>query len=124
MNRLPRAAALASALLFGAPAAHGQASPYWVTYAYDAGSGAWGLGWGRTDRDLTMSEALSRCGRPGCKLGNVTLARCIAVATGTSRGAGFGAANDAESAKAHALRFCRSGASGSTCEVSAVRCGG
>ncbi len=111
-------------MLAGATAAHGQAPQYWVTYAYDASTGVWGLGWGRTDRQLTINEALSRCARPGCKAGNVSLARCIAVATGTQRAPGFGTGNDAETAKTHALAFCRRGPAGSTCEVAAVRCGG
>jgi len=112
------------ALLAGTTAAQGQASRFWATYAYDASNGAWGLSWGRTDRQLAIDEALSRCARPGCKAGNVSLARCIAVATGTQRGPGFGTGNDAETAKSHALKYCRSGPAGSTCEVAAVRCGG
>ncbi|MBX9947243.1 MAG: DUF4189 domain-containing protein [Reyranella sp.] len=97
---------------------------YWVTYAYDASTGAWGLGWGRTDRQTTINEALSRCARPGCKVGTVTLARCVAVATGTQKGPGFGYANDSKTAQANALRFCQQGPAGSTCEGTAVRCGG
>ena len=126
MFRLSILAALFLSLVGGIGAAHAQAqSPqYWVTYAYDASTGAWGLGWGRTDRQTTINEALSRCAKPGCKVGNVTLARCVAVATGTQKPPGFGYANEAHTAKAHALRFCKQGAAGSTCEDTAVRCGG
>ena len=128
MFRLPVLAALLLALVGGVAAAQTKptAPPpqYWVTYAYDASTGAWGLGWGRTDRQTTINEALSRCAKPGCKVGNVTLARCVAVATGTQKPPGFGYANDAATAKANALRFCQQGAAGSTCEDTAVRCGG
>lgn len=121
MNRLLSTIALGAALIAGASVAHGQ-SQTWATYAYDSQTGRWGLSWGRTDRQTAINEALSRCAAAGCRAGNVVLARCIAVATGTSPGAGFGTANDAETAKGHALNFCRRGASGSTCEVDAVRC--
>lgn len=110
-------------MLVGLAAPQAQAPQYWATYAYDSTTGRWGLGWGRTDRQTTINEALSRCQSPGCKAGNVVLARCITVATGTSPGPGFGTANDPDTAKKHALSFCRRGASGSTCEVDAVRCG-
>jgi hypothetical protein len=96
----------------------------WVTYAYDAASGAWGLAWGKTDRQATINDALSRCAKPGCKAGNVTLARCIAAAQGTQKGVTFGSGNDADTAKTYALRFCQNTGAGSTCEVLAVRCAG
>lgn len=127
MLRLPILAILFLALLAGIAAAQTKpAAPqqYWVTYAYDAATGAWGLGWGKTDRQATINDALSRCAKPACKAGDVTLARCIASAQGTQKGVWFGAANDAETAKSQALRFCRSSAAGSTCEVLAVRCAG
>ncbi len=121
MNRLFCTIALGAALLAGATVAYGQVQT-WVTYAHDSQTGRWGLSWGRTDRQAAINEALSRCASAGCKVGNVQLYRCVAVATGTSPGPGFGYANDAETAKGHALTFCRRGASGSTCEVDAVRC--
>ena len=126
MFRLPALAALFGALIVGLGSAHAQnqAPQYWVTYAYDPSTGAWGLGWGRTDRQVTINEALSRCAKPGCKAGNVTLARCIAIAQGTQKGPGFGSGNDANTARANALRFCQQGPAGSTCEVTASRCGG
>ncbi|MCC8430935.1 DUF4189 domain-containing protein [Reyranella aquatilis] len=126
MFRFLALVALFSWLIAGAATAHAQnqAPQYWVTYAYDSSTGAWGLGWGRTDRQTTINEALSRCAKPGCKVGNVTLARCIAIAEGTQRGPGFGYGNDANSAKANALRFCQQGPAGSTCELTAWRCGG
>ncbi|MBL0898094.1 MAG: DUF4189 domain-containing protein [Reyranella sp.] len=95
----------------------------WVAYAYDTASGAWGLGWGKADRQATIDDALSRCSRAECKAGTAVLARCIAAAQGTQKGVGFGSGNDAETAKGHALRFCQRGGAGSTCEVLAVRCG-
>ncbi|MDI1284598.1 MAG: DUF4189 domain-containing protein [Reyranella sp.] len=93
----------------------------WVTYAYDAGSGAWGLAWGKTDRQATINDALSRCAKPGCKAGNVTLARCIASTQGTQKGVWFGSGNDADAAKSFTLRYCQNSGAGSTCEVLAVR---
>ena len=127
MFRLPILAILLLALLAGIAAA--QTKPTapqqcWVTYAYDAATGARGLGWGKTDRQATINDALSRCAKPGCRMGDVTLARYIASAQGTQKGVWFGAANDAETAKGHALRFCRKSAAGSTCEVLAMRCAG
>ncbi len=124
MLRLTALAALSLALFAGIAHAQNQGPQYWVTYAYDSSTGAWGLGWGRTDRQTTINEALSRCARPGCKASNVVLARCVAVATGTQKPPGFGYANDAATAKAQALRQCKQGAAGSTCEDTAVRCGG
>ena len=109
----------------GATVALAQGAPqYWVTYAYDGATGAWGLGWGRTDRQATINDALSRCAKPGCKAGNVTVARCIAASQGTQPGVWFGAGNEASTAKEAALGFCRKGGAGSTCEVLAVRCAG
>jgi hypothetical protein len=116
-------------LVLVAAAAAAQTKPaaepqYWVTYAYDAATGAWGLGWGKTDRQATINDALSRCAKPDCKAGNVSLYRCVAVATGTQKGPGFGYGNDAKTAQANALRFCQQGPAGSTCEGKAVRCAG
>jgi len=121
LNRLFHIVAFGAALLAGATAAHGQ-SQTWATYAHDSATGRWGLSWGRTDRQTAINEALSRCASAGCRAGNVVLARCIAVATGTQRGPGFGTGNNAETAKAYALQFCARGPAGSTCEVDAVRC--
>jgi hypothetical protein len=125
MLRLPILALLFLAMLAGIAVAQTKPTApqqYWVTYAYDAATGAWGLGWGKTDRQATINDALSRCAKASCKAGNVTLARCIASAQGTQKGVSFGAANDAETAKGHALRFCQNSGAGSTCEVLAVRC--
>lgn len=123
MIRSTVTALLLAASLAGAALA--QSGPqYWVTYAYDSSTKAWGLGWGKTDRQATINDALARCAKPGCKSGDVYLMRCIASAQGTQGGVAFGAANDSNTAQANALRFCRSGAAGSTCEVLAVRCGG
>lgn len=82
MFRLTVLAALFLSLVGGIGAAHAlaQAPQYWVTYAYDASTGAWGPG--------------------------------------------FGSGDDANTAKAYALRFCQQGPAGSTCEVTAWRCGG
>ena len=126
--RLSVIAALIVALVSGMAAAQTKPTApqaqVWVTYAYDAASGAWGLAWGKTDRQATINDALSRCAKPGCKAGNVTLARCIAAAQGTQKGMGFGSGNDADTAKNFALRYCQNTGAGSTCEVLAVRCGG
>jgi hypothetical protein len=127
MFRLLRFAFAILAMFAGSAAAQTKPTApqqYWVTYAYDAASGAWGLGWGKTDRQATINDALSRCAKPACKAGNVTLARCIAAAQGTQKGMGFGSGNDADTAKTYALRFCQNTGAGSTCEVLAVRCGG
>ncbi|MDP1837458.1 MAG: DUF4189 domain-containing protein [Reyranella sp.] len=127
MIRLLSLPALFLALFAAAAAAQTKppaAPQYWVTYAYDAATGAWGLGWGKTDRQATINDALSRCAKPGCKAGDVTLGRCIASAQGTQKGVWFGTGNDAETAKGNALRFCRAGPAGSTCEALAVRCAG
>ena len=124
--RLLRLATLFLVLFAGGALAQKPAVPesqLWVTYAYDVSSGSWGLAWGKTDRQATINDALSRCAKASCKAGNVILARCIASAQGTQRGVSFGSGNDAETAKAHALRFCRDSGAGSTCEVLAVRCG-
>ena len=123
MHRILQIAIVSVTLSVGTTMAQG-APQYWVTYANDAKTGAWGLGWGRTDRQATINDALARCAKPGCKSGDVFLARCIAAAQGTQGGASFGAGNDAKTAEGHAMRFCRNGAAGSTCELLAVRCGG
>lgn len=122
--RLLRLTALSLALFaVAAPTAPMAQTQLWVAYAHDAKSGSWGLGWGKTDRQATINDALSRCAKADCKAGSAVLARCIAAAQGTQKGVGFGSGNDAEQAKGHALRFCQSSGAGSTCEVLAVRCG-
>jgi hypothetical protein len=123
MLRILQTAIVSMALLAGTAMAQ-SAPQYWVTYAHDTKTGAWGLGWGKTDRQATINDALSRCAKPGCKSGDVTLARCIAAAQGNQGGPWFAAGNDANTAQGHAMRFCRNGGAGSTCEVQAVRCGG
>jgi len=108
-----------------AGAALAQSGPqYWVTYAYDPATKSWGLGWGKTDRQATINDALARCAKPGCKSGDVYLMRCIASAQGTQAGVAFGTGNDSNTAQGNALRICRSGPAGSTCEVLAARCAG
>ncbi|MBM3644778.1 MAG: DUF4189 domain-containing protein [Alphaproteobacteria bacterium] len=123
MRKLISAFAGSLVLLVGIGVAQAQTPQYWAAYAYDATNGRWGLAWGRTDRQATINDALSRCQTPGCQVGHIMLARCVAVAQGTQRPPGFGIANDSQTASLNALNFCRRGAAGSTCEVAAVRCG-
>ena len=103
--------------------ANAQSKAHWTAYAYDQTTGAWGLGWGLTDRQGTMDMALSKCSKPDCKVGYIGDARCIAASLNeASRKMGFGTGQSIADAEASAQKWCLGNTPRAPCHSVGARC--
>lgn len=121
MFRLSVMVSLALITLSVTSATQAQTQQYWVAYAIDQKSGAWGLGWGQSSSSAAMNQALSNCNHRGCT-GQAKLGRCVAIAKGNTGGFGAGTGNTAEIVQEYAVGYCRQYAPGSSCRVLTWRC--